>query len=124
MLHETQIPPLPKSRDPFRVPEGYFDNFTAEVMKKIKAGIPASRPESLRFPRIEKAYRRIQPFLNTAAVLVFAVLLSHFVYVAIINAGAASIQETPVSDNMSDMEMAGAYDYFVSQYGEYYDIEE
>ena len=54
--------------NPFRVPEGYFDNFAAQLMEKL----PAAQMESV-FQR-PAMIRRLRSFLYAAAFLLLAVM--------------------------------------------------
>ncbi len=54
-------------KEPFRVPEGYFDNLVGEVMAKL----PERQTEQ---QKVKPLYERLRPLLYVAACLVFAVL--------------------------------------------------
>lgn len=50
MMNEEQLirSHLDPHKNPFRVPEGYFDNFASELMKKLPEEKPAAKRISLR----------------------------------------------------------------------------
>ena len=116
--------PVRPSGELFKVPDGYFERFTSELMMKIKQTDAAMQREKGRFRAFSKFYERLRPFVSAAAVLLFAVLLSHFFYVAISDDSGISVSSTAVSDNLTDSEMADAYTYFITEYDAFYGIDE
>jgi len=59
-------------RQPFRVPEGYFEGFTEELMSRI--------PEkTVSEPEIISIYTRIKPFLYLAAMFVGAIIMINII---------------------------------------------
>jgi len=60
------------NRQPFRVPEGYFEGFTDELMSRI--------PEkTVSEPEIISIYTRIKPFLYLAAMFVGAIIMVNII---------------------------------------------
>lgn len=116
--------PVRPTGELFKVPDGYFERFTSELMMIIKQTDAAMQREKGRFRAFSKFYERLRPFVSAAAVLLFAVLLSHFFYVAISDDSGISVSSTAVSDNLTDSEMADAYTYFITEYDAFYGIDE
>ena len=116
--------PVRPSGELFKVPDGYFERFTSELLMKIKQTDGALQREKGRFRAFGKFYERLRPFISAAAVLLFAVLLSHFFYVAISDDSGSLASSSAVTDNLTDSEMADAYTYFINEYDAFYGIDE
>jgi len=116
--------PIRPTGELFKVPDGYFERFTSELMMKIKQTDAALQREKGRFRAFSKTYERLRPFISAAAVLFFVVLLSRFFYVAISDDSASSVSSSAATDNLTDSELADAYTYFINEYDAFYGIEE
>ncbi|MDR1814371.1 MAG: hypothetical protein LBR18_05935 [Tannerella sp.] len=57
-----------KDRNPFRVPDGYFANFTADMMNRLP-------DKPLAEPKVISFYDRVQPWLYMAAAFAGIIIL-------------------------------------------------
>ncbi|MBQ2025825.1 MAG: hypothetical protein II215_05090 [Paludibacteraceae bacterium] len=94
-------------KNPFKVPENYFDNFSAQLEQQIKQVEVAPAPA----PAIKKSFFKahIQPLLYVAAVVT---LLTGISYVAV---------QPMLTDLNNEMMMANNMDIELSE-DDYYDL--
>ena len=94
-------------KNPFKVPENYFDNFSAQLEQQIKQVQVAPAPA----PAIKKSFFKahIQPLLYVAAVVT---LLTGISYVAV---------QPMLTDLNNEMMMANNMDIELSE-DDYYDL--
>lgn len=107
-----------KDRQPFRVPEGYFDNFTKELMDRLPEKSVAEPPKI-------SLYNRIQPWLYMAAVFAGLLVLFHVLnYTAGISKEGGSVTVmTSTSDKIvNEEEDAEFLDYMEEMYTDKYAI--
>ena len=60
-----------RDRQPFRVPEGYFEDFTADVMSRLPQKTTSET-------KVISLYDRIKPWLYIAAIFIGAIVLLQF----------------------------------------------
>ena len=77
--------------NPFRVPDGYFDRFTAQVM----ASLPERKPKS--------RFAMLRPWLYAAASLLFAVSIGTTLYFQQAPSDGSQIASTTEASFMDDM---------------------
>lgn len=100
------------NKNPFRVPEGYFDNFAAEMMRNLP-----EQPQQSKFVRL-------RPFMYAAACIVVAVLTATIFFFpqhenAEQNMAAVSTTTDTYVEDMADYVMADnndIYAYLASEY--------
>lgn len=70
MKEEDKLQKIEKTENPFRVPEGYFENFTSEVMNRLpeKEKLAAMRKESTK-------WEKVRPWLYMAAMFIGAAFI-------------------------------------------------
>ena len=90
-------------RNPFRVPEGYFDSLTAEVMQKLPDRQPVSR------------FARLRPWLY-AAVFLFVAVLTATVYFVTPDSNVQQMAETTTQDTYYE----DAVDYVMADNNDIY----
>lgn len=103
------------NENPFRVPEGYFDRLTADVMARL----PERQSEN---PSESKPARRVllRPLLAAASVAVVA-LIGTLVYFNRLNpADTADQQMAAVSVGVSDSYIDEAADYLMMDHQDIY----
>lgn len=104
--------PAVRHAQPFKVPEGYFQKFTGEMMGRIhdlqKGGVVESLP-----------FVRWIPFIGVASVAALLALFAYFVAPRSIEpaspseSAAASLTDDPAYDYlmMADADLLNAYEY-------------
>ena len=103
MKEEDNILKKVGTENAFRVPEGYFENFTSELMNRLP------EKEKLAFEQKEPTmWERVKPWAYMAAMFVGAALIirvasSDRKSVADIDVAATEIETEVVSDEMIDM---------------------
>jgi hypothetical protein len=107
-------------RNPFKVPEGYFDSLVSEVMEKLPDAQQTEITEPLRTKAVEVTlFARIKPLLYVAACLLVAVF-SFMVYFSDTDDAAgqyqmsasAGVSSDTYLDEMTDYAMVDNYDIY------------
>jgi hypothetical protein len=107
-------------RNPFKVPEGYFDSLVSEVMEKLPDAQQTEITEPLRTKAVEVTlFARIKPLLYVAACLLVAVF-SFMVYFSDTDDAAGQYQMSASTsvpsdtylDEMTDYAMVDNYDIY------------
>lgn len=70
MKEEDKLQKIERTENPFRVPEGYFENFTSEVMNRLpeKEKLAATHKEPTK-------WERVRPWLYMAAMFIGAAMI-------------------------------------------------
>lgn len=119
MKEEQDIIKKCGKENPFRVPEGYFEEFTRNMMAQLQAKGEAEAEETLSEPRIT-LWQRIKPVLYLAAMFIGMVVCVHVVLgehpqgTSEGNSGtnlAASEYTLNSFEQMSDEDLARLLDY-------------
>ncbi len=100
---------IPK-HNPFRVPEGYFDSFAAQVMERLPEQAPAKHEE----PKAKRVLLR--PWMYAAACLIVAVFCVAVYFSHINSESAQAPQQMAVTDSYIDE----AVDYVMLDNAEIY----
>jgi hypothetical protein len=104
------------TNNPFKVPEGYFDNFAGMMMERIKEQQPSAQIRKIEVP----FYRKVHFWLSAAAVAL-VMGLSGLLYV---NNDANTIDESELiasqDSSVSDMYFDEAADYVMLDNTEIY----
>lgn len=81
-------------RTPFRVPEGYFDDFTSQLMQNLpqKGPVPAAKI----IPTRLSVWKRFRP-VSIAAASICVAIFGVRVYVQNHHQNSADVQETPMA---------------------------
>ena len=104
------------NENPFRVPEGYFDRLTADVMARL----PECQSEN---PKEEKTARRIQlrrSWLAAASVAVVAIVGTLVYFNRLNPADTADKQVAAVAAPVSDSYIDEAADYLMMDHQDIY----
>lgn len=104
------------NENPFRVPEGYFDRLTADVMARL----PERQSEN---PKEEKTARRIQlrrSWLAAASVAVVAIVGTLVYFNRLNPADTADKQVAAVAAPVSDSYIDEAADYLMMDHQDIY----
>ena len=104
------------NENPFRVPEGYFDQLTADVMARL----PERQSEN---PKEEKTARRIQlrrSWLAAASVAVVAIVGTLVYFNKLNPADTADKQVAAVAAPVSDSYIDEAADYLMMDHQDIY----
>ena len=100
MHEEKYLNERMSKQNPFRVPEGYFDDFATQVMAKL--------PERESQPVVAKRVSFLRPWMAVAASLVVAIFS---VAVYFTHVGGQQEQPQQASATVSDAYMDAAADY-------------
>lgn len=99
------------NKNPFSVPEGYFDNFAAEMMRNLP-----EQPQQSKFVRL-------RPFMYAAACLVVAILTATIYFFPHDNVEQNIAAVTPTTDtyveDVADYVMADNIDIYACLASEY-----
>ena len=109
MNEEKYLNERMSKQNPFRVPEGYFDDFATQVMAKL--------PERESQPVVAKRVSFLRPWMAVAASLVVAIF-SVAVYFTPV--GGQQEQPQQASATVSDAYMDAAADYAMIDNAEIY----
>ena len=114
-----------RRENPYKVPDGYFDNFAERMM--------ASLPEVEETPVVhqrpkaggKKWMLRLSPIIGAAAMLTFAVVYQHTIVEPTYKGDMAKTQvvETQAKDNNLSKVADAAYDYLMLDNLKIYDYE-
>lgn len=88
--------------NPFRVPDGYFENFASEVMKSLP------EKEKVMVDRKPTTWEKLKPLLYMAAMFVGAMLLIRVASTHYTPAGSQDVEEE-VDEEMEYINMAMEY---------------
>jgi hypothetical protein len=115
MTDEMYIEEKVGKRNPFRVPEGYFEQFTAQMMEQIPETAPKQKP------RAKSIWLR--PVFYAAA-SVCALLISATVWLALPSEqpSASPMQAQTVQQDESDTYLDEAADYMMLDNHEIYSL--
>jgi len=120
-----------RDRNPFRVPEGYFESFTEDLMKRLpeKDGAVVQSEEPLIEPKKVSLYDRVKPLLYMAAAFVGVMLFFNIFYKTNDDAtnGKGGVFVKNVSSTSSDIlseadENAEFLEYIEDMYADKYAI--
>lgn len=109
MNEEKYLNERMSKQNPFRVPEGYFDDFATQVMAKL--------PERESQPVVAKRVSFLRPWMAVAASLVVAIFS---VAVYFTHVGGQQEQPQQASATVSDAYMDAAADYAMIDNAEIY----
>ena len=125
MEKKHQWTEVDKQENPYKVPEGYFDNFTERMM--------AALPEVEETPAVQHRQKaglrtwmlRLSPVIGAAAILVCAVVYQHDFAPTGYQGDIAKTQvvETQATDNNLTQAADAAYDYLMLDNMKIYDYE-
>ena len=115
MNEELYIKSRLGNKNPFRVPEGYFDSFAAEIMQKL--------PEQEMPEKKKSLIVRLRPLMYAAACLMVAIFTAaiYFSDGEAVSPGVASVSEPTDSyvDDAADYLMADNMDIYACLTSDY-----
>jgi len=77
MGYQYRLDDLRQRKDPFLVPEGYFENFTERMMQALPEAEPKVEPRKKKVSSMQLALRWVL-VVGTAALLAIAVVHKHY----------------------------------------------
>ena len=114
-----------RQEEPFKVPDGYFENFTTRMMASLpeveEAPVVQRRPKA----GMRKWMLRLSPVIGAAAMLVCAVIYQHSYVPTSYRGDMAKTQmvESQTKENISKAAADAAYDYLMLDNLKIYDYE-
>lgn len=116
MEKKHQWTEVDRQQDPFKVPEGYFENFTERMMASLpeveQAPVMHRRPKA----GVRKWTLRLSPVIAAAAMLACAVIYQHSFVPSPNSQGnmaKSHISESQKNGNISKAAADDAYDYLM-----------
>lgn len=97
-------------RKPFKVPEGYFENFEERIMKQIDAsGLAVGKRQKTSV----KPLWRLLPFAGVAAAVALAFVIVGLPPESLPSVSENTANEVKITQNLSDRNIESVYDYLV-----------
>ena len=125
MEKKRQWTEVERHENPYKVPEGYFDNFAERMMASLPE--TGEAPVAQRKPKagMRKWMLRLSPVVGAAAMLVCAVVYQHSFAPSAYqgNMAKSQIVETQPKDNNMSQAADAVYDYLMLDNLKIYDYE-
>ena len=116
---EAYIRSRMNGNNPFKVPEGYFDNLTSRIMAGIPEGLPKGFADKKAPAPVISLKERLRPLLYAAAVIVMAVcsLTIYFNQDETADADQSIVAQTSANgdtyfEEMADYTMMDSYEIY------------
>lgn len=95
---------------PFKVPEGYFENFEDRIMKQIDA---SEKAVGKRTKTSVKPLWRVWPFAGVAAAIALALVIAGLTPESLPSVSENTATEVMITQDLSDKNIESVYDYLV-----------
>ena len=96
------------AKDPFRVPENYFEDFTKQMMARI----PEEEVQTTKVVNVS-FWNRVKPYIGVAAVLAIVAVASHAIKKQVPDKDSLQYQSVVAQNNQQQSDFDAVYNYMM-----------